>query len=167
MTFLIDKGAQPPPRPPPLRRYSAATPLRPHWSALPHAPPPPRRLDKAGLCVIAHALCEGCARGDREMFRRAPRNFRGRRRAASSGSSCGSDGERGSTSALPPDRDPDEEAESGESDGDRGGAASSSEGARTAAERPLPSAEPARGAGAVLSFGSDEEERGGGRLGGG
>ncbi|XP_048791286.1 intron Large complex component GCFC2 isoform X1 [Lagopus muta] len=95
------------------------------------------------------------------MFRRAPRNFRGRRRAASSGSSCGSDGERGSTSALPPDRDPDEEAESGESDGDRGGAASSSEGARTAAERPLPSAEPARGAGAVLSFGSDEEERGG------
>ncbi|XP_031460773.1 GC-rich sequence DNA-binding factor 2 [Phasianus colchicus] len=95
------------------------------------------------------------------MFRRAPRNFRGRQRAVSSGSSCGSDDERGSASALPPGRDPDEEAESGESDGDRGGAASSSDGARTAAERPLPSAEPTRGAGAVLSFGSDEEERGG------
>uniref|UniRef100_A0A8C9FM99 GC-rich sequence DNA-binding factor 2 n=1 Tax=Pavo cristatus TaxID=9049 RepID=A0A8C9FM99_PAVCR len=94
------------------------------------------------------------------MFRRPPRNFRGRQRAASSGSGCSSDDERGSASTPPLGRDPDKEVESEESEGGRGGAAVlSSEGVRTAVEQPLPSAEPARGTGAVLSFGSEEEER--------
>ncbi|OXB76637.1 UNVERIFIED_CONTAM: hypothetical protein H355_008676 [Colinus virginianus] len=99
------------------------------------------------------------------MFRRPPRNFRGRRRrAASSGSSSGGeerDEERGVGSAplRRPGPDPDGGAESEESERDRGGAASSSEGARAAAEPPLPPEEPARGGRAPLSFGSDEEER--------
>ncbi|OXB54828.1 hypothetical protein ASZ78_003121 [Callipepla squamata] len=99
------------------------------------------------------------------MFRRPPRNFRGRRRrAASSGSSSGGeerDEERGVGSApLPgPGPGPDGGAESEESERDRGGAASSSEGARAAAEPPPPPEEPARGGRAPLSFGSDEEER--------
>lgn len=98
------------------------------------------------------------------MFRRPPRNFRGRQRAASSGSSGD---ERGLASAPPLGRGRDEEAGSEESEEDRGGTASSSEGARTAAEQPLPSGEPVRGTGAVLSFGSEEEqEREGERLGG-
>lgn len=147
---------------------NAATPLRPHWSALPHAPPPsPRRaarLGKAVLCAVAHALCGVVRSGPGEMFRRPPRNFRGRQRAASSGSSGD---ERGLASAPPLGRGRDEEAGSEESEEDRGGTASSSEGARTAAEQPLPSGEPVRGTGAVLSFGSEEEqEREGERLGG-
>nr|NP_001376457.1 chromosome 3 open reading frame, human C2orf3 [Gallus gallus] len=89
------------------------------------------------------------------MFRRPPRNFRGRQRAASSGSSGD---ERGLASAPPLGRGRDEEAGSEESEEDRGGTASSSEGARTAAEQPLPSGEPVRGTGAVLSFGSEEEQ---------
>ncbi|XP_065586491.1 intron Large complex component GCFC2 isoform X2 [Cyrtonyx montezumae] len=99
------------------------------------------------------------------MFRRPPRNFRGRRRAASSGSS--GDEERGVGSApLPgpgPGPGPGGGAEPEESERDRGGAASSSEGARAAAEPPPPPPpppeEPARGGRAPLSFGSDEEER--------
>ncbi|POI24160.1 hypothetical protein CIB84_012092 [Bambusicola thoracicus] len=90
------------------------------------------------------------------MFRRPPRNFRGRQRAASSGSSGD---ERELASAPPLGCDRDEEAGSEESEEARGGTASSSEGARTAAEQPLPSGEPVRGTGAVLSFGSEEEER--------
>ncbi|NXJ12090.1 GCFC2 factor, partial [Odontophorus gujanensis] len=82
----------------------------------------------------------------------------GRRRAASSGSSSG-DEERGVGSAPLPGPGPDGGAESEESERDRGGAAPSSEGARAAAEPPLPPEEPARGGRVPLSFGSDEEER--------
>ncbi|XP_021246754.1 GC-rich sequence DNA-binding factor 2 isoform X2 [Numida meleagris] len=93
------------------------------------------------------------------MFRRPPRNFRGRQRAASSGGSS-SDEEQGRVSAPLPGPDPGREAESEESEGNRG-AASSSAGAGAAAERPLPSEEPALGSRALLSFGSEEEERDG------
>ncbi|XP_075606604.1 intron Large complex component GCFC2 isoform X1 [Balearica regulorum gibbericeps] len=118
------------------------------------------------------------------MFRRPPRNFRGRRRAASSGSS---DEEPEPTAASPPAPGPgcdsEREAESEEDEGE------SPEGAKAAAsEGPLPSEEPAgspgsrvesgkaatgrgprlagagagpaRGGKVLLSFGSEEEREG-------
>nr|XP_041570924.1 intron Large complex component GCFC2 isoform X2 [Taeniopygia guttata] len=99
------------------------------------------------------------------MFRRPPRNFRGRRRAASSGSSEGEPEPRAEPAAAPsPDSgasSPSErEAEPGAAGGDPG------------AEGPLPAGEPARRAGAgtgpgqrragqeLLSFGGEEEREG-------
>ncbi|XP_072187820.1 intron Large complex component GCFC2 isoform X2 [Excalfactoria chinensis] len=100
------------------------------------------------------------------MFRRPTRNFRARRRAASSSdsissnsSNSGSSGDERALSAAPPGRHPDEEAEPEESERDRG-AASASDRARSAAKRLLPSAEPARGRGAVLSFGEELQLQG-------
>ncbi|KAM6366696.1 intron Large complex component GCFC2 isoform 2-T2 [Alca torda] len=115
------------------------------------------------------------------MFRRPPRNFRGRRRAASSSSS---DEEPQPVAAAPaPSPAPEREAEDGEGDP---GSAASPEGDRAAAEGPLSPAEPAgspggreqsgraaagrgprrAGAGpapggkALLSFGGEEEREG-------
>ncbi|XP_076188794.1 intron Large complex component GCFC2 isoform X2 [Aptenodytes patagonicus] len=123
------------------------------------------------------------------MFRRPPRNFRGRRRAASSGSSE----EEPQPSAAPPppapgsDSDSEREAEPAEGGGDPGSAAAFPEGARAAAaEGPLSPEEPAgspggreasgraatgrgprlagtgpaRGGRVPLSFGSEEEREG-------
>ncbi|XP_075001036.1 intron Large complex component GCFC2 isoform X2 [Calonectris borealis] len=123
------------------------------------------------------------------MFRRPPRNFRGRRRAASSGSS---EEEPAPAAAPPPpapgpSSDSEREAEPEGGEGDPGSAAASPEGARAAAaEGPLSPEEPAgspgdreqsgraatgrgprlagtgpaRGGKAVLSFGSEEEREG-------
>ncbi|KAM6407066.1 intron Large complex component GCFC2 isoform 2-T2 [Pluvialis apricaria] len=83
------------------------------------------------------------------MFRRPPRNFRGRRRAASSGSS---DEEPQPAAAPPPAPDPgrgsgsQREAEPEEGEGDPGSASASPEGARAAAaaaEGPVSPEEPA------------------------
>ncbi|KAM9273843.1 LOW QUALITY PROTEIN: intron Large complex component GCFC2 [Cariama cristata] len=123
------------------------------------------------------------------MFRRPPRNFRGRRRAASSGSS---EDEAEPVTAIPAPASglsphSEREAEPEEGEGDPGSAAASPEEARArAAEGPLPSEEPAgspggregRGRAAagrgprlagtgpapggkvLLSFGSEEEREG-------
>ncbi|XP_065487835.1 intron Large complex component GCFC2 isoform X2 [Caloenas nicobarica] len=113
------------------------------------------------------------------MFRRPPRNFRGRRRAASSGSSE-EEPEPPVTAAPPPARGP---ASDSEGERDPGSAAASPEEGRAgAAEGPLPTEEPAgspggrqesgRGRGprlagagagagpALLSFGGEEERDG-------
>ncbi|XP_063186661.1 intron Large complex component GCFC2 isoform X1 [Chroicocephalus ridibundus] len=118
------------------------------------------------------------------MFRRPPRNFRSRRRAASSGSS---DEEPQSVAAAAPSPAPEREAEPEDGEGDPGSAAAASpERDRAAAEGPLSPEEPAgspggreqsgraaagrgprrAGAGlapggkALLSFGGEEEREG-------
>ncbi|XP_072714489.1 intron Large complex component GCFC2 isoform X1 [Ciconia boyciana] len=124
------------------------------------------------------------------MFRRPPRNFRGRRRAASSGSSE-EEPEAAAAASPPPAPDPSSdskrEAEPEEGEGDPGSAAASPEGVGAgAAERPLSPEEPAgspsgreesgraatgrgprlagtgpaRGGKVLLSFGSEEEREG-------
>ncbi|KAM6273043.1 intron Large complex component GCFC2 isoform 2-T2 [Spheniscus humboldti] len=123
------------------------------------------------------------------MFRRPPRNFRGRRRAASSGSS--EEEPQPSAAPAPPapgsGSDSEREAEPEEGGGDPGSAAAFPEGARAAAaEGPLSPEEPAgspggreasgraatgrgprlagtgpaRGGRVLLSFGSEEEREG-------
>ncbi|KAM6280930.1 intron Large complex component GCFC2 [Porphyrio hochstetteri] len=80
------------------------------------------------------------------MFRRPPRNFRGRQRAAPSSSSSSSSDEEPQpppVPASPPAPSPDSERET-DSEGDPGSAAASPEGAgAAAAEEPLPPEEPA------------------------
>ncbi|XP_074009520.1 intron Large complex component GCFC2 isoform X2 [Numenius arquata] len=99
------------------------------------------------------------------MFRRPPRNFRGRRRAASSSSSSSDEEPQPvAPSAPPPASGPEQETEPEEGEGDPGSAAASPEGARAsaAAEEPLPPEEPAGSPGdrALLSFGGEEEREG-------
>ncbi|XP_064304227.1 intron Large complex component GCFC2 isoform X3 [Phalacrocorax carbo] len=97
--------------------------------------------------------CCGSAGG---MFRRPPRNFRGRRRAASAGSSSEEEPPAAPV-ADPPPPAPGRDAEPEEGGGDPGSAAASPEGARSAAtEGPLSPGEPAGGPG-------DREENGSGR----
>ncbi|XP_074751639.1 intron Large complex component GCFC2 isoform X2 [Athene noctua] len=96
------------------------------------------------------------------MFRRPPRNFRGRRRAASGGSSSDEEPE---PVAAPPPPAPgpgsERESEPEEGEGDPGSVAASPEGAgAAAAEAPLSPEEPAGGPGVLLSFGSEEEREG-------
>uniref|UniRef100_A0A8C3PU68 GC-rich sequence DNA-binding factor 2 n=1 Tax=Calidris pygmaea TaxID=425635 RepID=A0A8C3PU68_9CHAR len=120
------------------------------------------------------------------MFRRPPRNFRGRRRAASS-SSSDEEPQPVAPAAPPPAAAPEQEAEPGEGEGDPGSAAAASpEGARASAtaEGPLSPEEPAGSPGdrvesgkaaaglgprrsgpvpggkALLSFGGEEEREG-------
>uniref|UniRef100_A0A8C8B7I9 GC-rich sequence DNA-binding factor 2 n=1 Tax=Otus sunia TaxID=257818 RepID=A0A8C8B7I9_9STRI len=121
------------------------------------------------------------------MFRRPPRNFRGRRRAASSGGSSDEETEPVATRPVPPASGSEREAEPEEGEGDPGSAAASPEGAgATAAEGPLSpegpaggpgdreasgraaagrgprlgGTGPARGGKVLLSFGSEEEREG-------
>ncbi|XP_014813711.1 PREDICTED: GC-rich sequence DNA-binding factor 2 isoform X3 [Calidris pugnax] len=120
------------------------------------------------------------------MFRRPPRNFRGRRRVASSSSSSDEEPQPVVPSAPPPVPAPEQEAEPGEGEGDPGSAAASPEGARASAavEGPLSPEEPAGspedrvesgkaaagrgprrsgpvpGGKALLSFGGEEEREG-------
>ncbi|KAM9298162.1 intron Large complex component GCFC2 isoform 1-T1 [Morus bassanus] len=125
------------------------------------------------------------------MFRRPPRNFRGRRRAASAGSSSSEEEPAPAAAPPPPAPGRGREAEPEEGGGDPGSAAASPEpeGAGAAAEGPLSPGEPAggprgreesrsgraaagrgprlagtgpaRGGKALLSFGSEEERDGG------
>ncbi|XP_074942773.1 intron Large complex component GCFC2 isoform X2 [Phalacrocorax aristotelis] len=99
--------------------------------------------------------CCGSAGG---MFRRPPRNFRGRRRAASAGSSSEEEPPAAPVADLPPPAPgPGRDAEPEEGGGDPGSAAASPEGARSAAtEGPLCPGEPAGGPG-------DREENGSGK----
>lgn len=142
--------------------------------------------------VVAHARWGGGElrrRSPGGMFRRPPRNFRGRRRAASSGSS--EEEPQPSAAPAPPapgsGSDSEREAEPEEGGGDPGSAAAFPEGARAAAaEGPLSPEEPAgspggreasgraatgrgprlagtgpaRGGRVLLSFGSEEEREG-------
>ncbi|XP_054239478.1 intron Large complex component GCFC2 [Indicator indicator] len=118
------------------------------------------------------------------MFRRPPRNFRGRRRAASSASSSDEEPDQAAAppSALGLSSDSEREVEPEEDDGHPGSATGSPEGARaTAAEGPLcpegpagspegratsgigprlAGAGPALGGKVLLSFGSEEEREG-------
>ncbi|XP_042659074.1 intron Large complex component GCFC2 isoform X2 [Tyto alba] len=102
------------------------------------------------------------------MFRRPPRNFRGRRRAASSGSS-----DEEPVPVPPPDADSEREAEPDEGDPSAAegplspgklagslGAREQSGRAATGRRPRLPAPGPARGGKAALSFGSEEEREG-------
>lgn len=170
--------------------WSAGHAPRPHWSTVPRAPPT-SRAGAVGRELWGRRACalQGGVRGLRGlswggMFRRPPRNFRGRRRAASSGSSDEQPEPAGAV--LPPapglSAGSEQEAEPEEGEGDPGSAAACPQGTRAAAaeeswspEEPAGSPErkeatgrgarfagagPARGGGLLLSFGGEEEREG-------